>query len=301
MTTKDIDYLVKKGWSIHDTSKNRVKRSITPHALNYIKENLPSRDGVILDVGCSLGHTTRELAGIFQDHLVFGLDISEEIISKATEIEENEKYDNLVFIQSDGKELRFIDNSIDAIFALNSITYLDLISDYRNNVVNNFVNESSRVLNENGALIASLNSAMLMGYKGEELAKKFFQETYKFDPKELATFSNSYKRNDSDESSQLFVSYIRELLLPQARELRTPFTKKKGKTLTQTDYFRNWLPFFNQDYLIRESTTINEKELKDSERNNFNQFGQYSKRYPFSVRNLKERKRIKIKTSSIKN
>ncbi len=94
MTTKDIDYLVKKGWSIHDTSKNRVKRSITPHALNYIKENLPSRDGVILDVGCSLGHTTRELAGIFQDHLVFGLDISEEIISKATEIEENEKYEH---------------------------------------------------------------------------------------------------------------------------------------------------------------------------------------------------------------
>ena len=78
VNTLDIKDLAKReGWNIHQTSRNRVAKTITPKALKYLGKNFPTDNGIILDIGCSLGETTRELARRYQNHQIIGIDISE--------------------------------------------------------------------------------------------------------------------------------------------------------------------------------------------------------------------------------
>ncbi len=70
VNTVNVKDLTEKGWNIHQTSRNRVAKTITPKALKYLGKNFPTDNGIILDVGCSLGETTRELARKYQNHLI---------------------------------------------------------------------------------------------------------------------------------------------------------------------------------------------------------------------------------------
>jgi len=293
----NIKTLKRKGWNLHDTRINRAKRTITPHGIDYILNNLPGETGRIIDVGCSSGETTKELALLCPNHEVVGLDFEQKKIDEA---KEKNSLPNTVYLCGDGTKLNdyFNQGSIDAVFALNSITFLHLLTEDLG-VVKKFVKGSEKVLKENGTLVATLNMAMLMAYKGEEMVKKFYQETYGLNPATAPGFLNGYVREDSLKEG-LNLAYVREMLLAQPKEIKTPLTKSVEDNYIPTDYFRDWVSFFNQEFMIKENGIVPAKELEPGIiRDNFNHYGQYSKRYPFRIKKVKDRKDTKVYTSLV--
>ncbi len=296
--TYDTRKLRRRGWRINDTFEGRVQATFSPQHLRYLKTCLPSEesDKVVLDVGCSNGLTTEELAYQFLNYKIVGVDIGKRVINQARRRNTNPRIE---YLQGDGTKLTeyFGKESIDGIFALNSITFLNVVTQQQD-VIDSFVNSAGEVLKPNGLLVATFKSSMLVAFKGEDRARKFYQDTFGFDPGKKRGFENTYKRPDSATGSSLYVAYVRDIFLPQPKELRTPLSKRTRTNAYVTDYFRNWLQLFNQDYFIREATEA--LEITSDSKNNFTQYGQYSRSYPIRIRGTKTRRKTRIHTTSTK-
>lgn len=77
-------------------------------------------EGNILDIGCSRGHTTRELALLYESCNVLGIDISKPIIREAKKMTDRELYPNLEFRVADGYTAS-LPQQFDAVFCMNNI------------------------------------------------------------------------------------------------------------------------------------------------------------------------------------
>lgn len=93
----------------------------------------------VLDLGCGIGHTTREIALKLNCREIFGVDCDEEQIKKA---ERANKLDNAKFFVDDGANLKFGDNYFDSVFAFNVMHH---IKNYEK-----AIKEMHRVLKTNG-------------------------------------------------------------------------------------------------------------------------------------------------------
>lgn len=86
-------------------------------------EKLPTlrTAGVIIDVGCSRGDTTRELADIYPESFVVGVDINPQAVDIANDTHQQSSL--LPFRRADGYRLNefFRENSADAIFLMNNL------------------------------------------------------------------------------------------------------------------------------------------------------------------------------------
>jgi len=94
----------------------------------------------ILDLGCGTGEAVFKLAENFPDNMIFGVDLSKEMLKKANEKAEGKK--NLLFQVAESKGIPFRSNYFDYIFTTNSFHH------YRDPV--NALLEIKRVLKRGG-------------------------------------------------------------------------------------------------------------------------------------------------------
>ncbi|WP_258176126.1 class I SAM-dependent methyltransferase [Orenia metallireducens] len=105
------------------------------------------KDKDILDIGCGAGRTTFALYNRGYKNII-GLDLSQNMIAAAKEINKIKKYD-IEFVQGDATSLEFEDNSFDyALFSFNGIMQIP----YSKNRIN-ALKEIRRVLKYNGTFI----------------------------------------------------------------------------------------------------------------------------------------------------
>ena len=107
----EVKYKVKDGYhTINNTYLGRINR--------IFAKNLPIiKKGIILDWGCSCGHTTYDLSRMYPNCEIIGIDLDESLIKDA-------KLNSCAsFFVMDGFTRSFIDGSFDAVFCLNNIYY----------------------------------------------------------------------------------------------------------------------------------------------------------------------------------
>ncbi len=143
--------------------QNFIKRSFSPVIDHYsqaakeirlweseqylFKKYYKELDGRILDIGCGAGRTTFALAQLGYQNII-GLDLSNEMIQAAEEIEEEFNYE-IEFVVGDAINLSFADSSFD--YALFSFNGLMQIPEYQNRL--QALKEIKRVLKSGGIFI----------------------------------------------------------------------------------------------------------------------------------------------------
>ena len=114
----------------------------------------PSDKGKVLDFGCGVGRLTRALAGHFE--YAYGLDISEQMLAKAREL--NQPYSNCSFILNTEAHLEiFKDNWFDMIYTNKVLQHLS-----SRRMIRNYLAEFVRVLKRGGLLVFQLLSYIPM-------------------------------------------------------------------------------------------------------------------------------------------
>lgn len=76
-------------------------------------------DARILDLGCSVGWTTEEIAELYPGATVIGIDVNGERIRDANLMAKNAR-----FLVADGYALPFADESFDAVFCANNVMFM---------------------------------------------------------------------------------------------------------------------------------------------------------------------------------
>jgi len=95
------------------SSRGRVKR--------FFGEQIPKlHSGYVLDVGCSLGHTTYDLSEIYPSCKILGIDIDEKSVSKARK-SYGEK--NITFTAMDGYSNPLPEKSFGAVYTMNNVFF----------------------------------------------------------------------------------------------------------------------------------------------------------------------------------
>jgi SAM-dependent methyltransferase len=124
-------------WPMNETCR-RVKFTF--------KENLPSiLSGKILDLGCSIGLTTEEIAHIYPNCNIYGLDLNPKTIEIAKERVKNR---NIEFIVGDGFKQPFSAEYFNGIFCMNNLGFTfnpgepQIFKGHLDNVLSMLKNES---------------------------------------------------------------------------------------------------------------------------------------------------------------
>ncbi|MEK6869821.1 MAG: class I SAM-dependent methyltransferase [Nanoarchaeota archaeon] len=76
----------------------------------------------ILEIGCGIGYTTKSLSEKFPNARIIAIDYDEEQIKTANRLHENIK--NVKFMQGDATNLKFKNNSFDAVFEFNTLHHI---------------------------------------------------------------------------------------------------------------------------------------------------------------------------------
>jgi len=119
------------------------KRKIEPdHIYRMLGKKNLNLKGIGLDIGCSIGSSTFELAKRLP--FVFGVDLSFSFILKARKIMRDKMSKNIEFLVSDAINLPFESNYFQSIVALNLVDRVD---------PNNLIISINRCIKDNGKLI----------------------------------------------------------------------------------------------------------------------------------------------------
>jgi len=119
------------------------KRKIEPdHIYRMLGKKNLNLKGIGLDIGCSIGLSTFELAKILP--FVFGVDLSFSFILKARKIMRNKMSKNIEFLVSDAVNLPFESSYFQSIIALNLVDRVD---------PNKLLVSINRCIKDNGKLI----------------------------------------------------------------------------------------------------------------------------------------------------
>jgi len=109
LTLEQRKEFLRNGYHLNTyTCENRVSR---------VFENLPViNNGLILDLGCSTGMTTRELSRFYPDSKIIGIDLRREVIK-------NQSFDRICYFAADGFNPPFQDSVFDAVFCMNNLIF----------------------------------------------------------------------------------------------------------------------------------------------------------------------------------
>ncbi len=134
----------------NEYAKERGKYVYTDKNLLSLIDSLDLKGKKILDFGCGDGYLSIKLAmkGVGK---VVGIDSSPQMIHFANINKENSRLSNLEFIESDGKELPFKDNSFDIVLANYVLVHFQELE--------RPLKEIFRVLRDRGDFVATINNA----------------------------------------------------------------------------------------------------------------------------------------------
>lgn len=128
--------------------------------LTFPRGRLPKISlGNILDLGCSSGVTTQEIADIYQDSQIIGIDVNHRRLRIASGLNSNA---NIHFLLADGYQMPFSDLAFDAVFCMNNLNQVigcEMIS--RKKLVE-IANEIARVIKPRGYLMFSGQDRSIM-------------------------------------------------------------------------------------------------------------------------------------------
>lgn len=93
-----------------------------PATRDFVKDNLPGRVGLLLDLGCGPGYTTRSLSSVVDAGRIIGLDSSEFFIERARELSEG--VPQIEYRLHDMTQMPFPTAGADAIYLRFLLTHL---------------------------------------------------------------------------------------------------------------------------------------------------------------------------------
>jgi ubiquinone/menaquinone biosynthesis C-methylase UbiE len=120
--------------------------------LELIKEFVPTKESILLDIGCGPGFLAQDLAKM--QYRGFGMDTSNQMIELASNLFIESDQENWSFLLGDAEDTQFQDGEFDCIIASGVIEYMD--SDFK------MLEEMNRLLKPNGYLI--INVTNKLGY-----------------------------------------------------------------------------------------------------------------------------------------
>jgi ubiquinone/menaquinone biosynthesis C-methylase UbiE len=104
----------------HAASKNNWTKGSRKEIIPFFKEYIPK--GTVADMGCGDGYGSLLLSQ--EGYRVTGIDLSKEMIDRAREYE-NSFQDNPVFLEGSITKTSFLDQSFDAVIAINSLEWIE--------------------------------------------------------------------------------------------------------------------------------------------------------------------------------
>ena len=139
-----------KYWEFEYTEYGRVKR-----VFGKVLPEIPS--GRILDLGCSVGDTTQELSMLYPRLNIIGIDINPLAVKAA--IREYGNSEKLKFVVADGYKSPFPDETFDAIFCMNNISFAyktwEDSDNLRDEFFRNAIQSIGRMVKDEGWLLIS--------------------------------------------------------------------------------------------------------------------------------------------------
>ncbi len=149
--------------------------------------------GKILDLGSSSGETTQEIADIYPDSSVTGIDINPKRIKKARRSDLNP---NIEFLIADGYKMPFSNLTFDAVFCMNNLNQAigcEMISKER---LVEIANEIAIVIKPRGYLMFSGQDKSIMQKTGLgfEMTYYYFDSSPQPSQTFLETLNNKSKR-----------------------------------------------------------------------------------------------------------
>jgi len=161
----------KEEWNLiaedyYDKILSPIKNSIDNPLFDDLK-GVANSSNKIVDLGCGLGELAPILSKSFKE--VMGVDISEEMISRAKE--KNSNFENVNFLVGDISSLRDYHNKFDVAVSVNSIISPDL------KLVDKMFLETNNILKKGGKFICILPSMEVFAYQALLIAQKYNSKT----------------------------------------------------------------------------------------------------------------------------
>lgn len=128
-------------WNSGGTNDQRVEN-------DFVSIKLPEINGVILDLGCSTGDTTKEISKLYPRCRVIGIDRNHDRINEA-----RVKVPQCEFLTRDIYDLQMERESVNAVFCMNNLWYL--ISKKRIRIPEKTILDISEIICERGYLFFS--------------------------------------------------------------------------------------------------------------------------------------------------
>ncbi len=172
---RDAFYYVESAFWNGDTEnffklgEERAKLIIDPVIAQL---NFPANNSCAVEIGCGLGRFSRALAKRFAS--VIGVDVSEEMVSKAQKLSPSQNYPNLSFCSTDGESLLCLFNdSVDFVFSYEVFQHMPSYEVISNNIL-----DIARVLKPTGIAFIHLRTEPVLSlYTIKKFAKKIFPES----------------------------------------------------------------------------------------------------------------------------
>ena len=147
----------KEYWRCGDTRPGRVRDTFGDH-LPRIEQ------GEILDMGCSLGYTTEDLADIYPTCTITGIDIDKRVLRQADE--SPSKKSNIRYCFADGYKSPFPPETFDAIVGMNNLSFAYERSDWK--YFKKHVEKITRMVKPQGYLCISGDGGVILKKENEQ-------------------------------------------------------------------------------------------------------------------------------------
>ena len=101
-------------WTLHE---ERYEGSTAAHTVHLLRAAAIRPDDRVLDVGCGCGSTTREAAALAPGGLALGVDLSEQMLTRARERAANQGLRNVEFLKADAQANPFDPAEFDVVIS----------------------------------------------------------------------------------------------------------------------------------------------------------------------------------------
>ncbi len=127
--------------------------------------------GIILDIGCSNGSTTEELADLYPQTKVIGIDINASALSTGRQTNSNSR--KAEYLMMNGYKLGFKKQSFDVVFCNNNLFYA--MSSLESERASDIFKEINDLIKDNGYLIVSAGDKSSRNYVIFKKSDEFFE------------------------------------------------------------------------------------------------------------------------------